>query len=104
MADYEIDKIRSCVNKDIELLKSIYEKVEDIKPKQDAKLQALIDELKNLKGKKVIIFGYFKDTMRYLYRYLGGNKEWLLTEASREDRKYIGNFLNKIGLQSERSA
>jgi len=102
MADYEIDKIRSCVKKDIESLWNIYKKVESIKPKQDAKLQALIRELKKLKGRKVIIFGYFKDTMRYLHRYLGGNKEWLLTKASEEERKDIGRFLNEMGLHSEK--
>jgi superfamily II DNA or RNA helicase len=102
MADYEIDKIRSCVEKDIEALTDIYKKVESIKPKQDAKLQALIGELKKLKGKKVIIFGYFKDTMRYLYKHLGGNREWLLTEADREERKSIEKFLNEIDLPSEK--
>jgi len=102
MADYETDKIRSCVKKDIEVLKGIYREVENIKPKQDAKLQALIEELKNLKGKKVIIFGYFKDTMRYLYRYLGGNRDWLLTEASKEDRKDVEKFLSEINLLSEK--
>ncbi len=102
MADYEIDKIRSCVKKDIEVLKGIYKKVESIEPRQDAKLQALIGELKKLKGKKIIIFGYFKDTMRYLYRYLGGNKEWLLTEADRGERKDVEKFLNEIGLTSEK--
>jgi len=102
MADYEIDKIRSCVKKDIEVLRDIYKKVESIKPKQDAKLQALIGELKKLKGKKVIIFGYFKDTMRYLYRYLGGNREWLLTEASSEERKDAEKFLNEIHVLSEK--
>ncbi|MGB9700577.1 MAG: helicase-related protein [Thermodesulfobacteriota bacterium] len=102
LADYETDKIRSCVKKDIEALTNIYWKVESISPKQDAKLQALIEELKRLKGKKVIIFGYFKDTMRYLYRYLGGNREWLLTEADEAERKDIDKFLREIGLPSEK--
>ena len=59
MEDYEIDKIRSCVKKDIDALTNIYKKVEGIKPKQDAKLQALMGELKRLKGKKGYHFWLF---------------------------------------------
>ena len=40
--------------------------------------------------------------MRYLYRYLGGNREWLLTEADEAKRKDIEKFLEEIGLPSEK--
>jgi len=102
MADYEIDKIRNAVIKDIEVLKNIYNKVESIEAKQDAKLQTLLDVLKGLKGRKVVIFGYFKDTMRYLYKYLGGNNEWLVKIASKEEREYVEKFLNEMGLKPEK--
>jgi len=99
---YEVDKIREAVEKDIEILKSIYNKIENIDVEKDAKLQKLKQILKELKGRKIIIFGYFKETMRYLYRYLGGNKEWLLKEASSEERLHVEEFLKEMRITSEK--
>ncbi len=70
---YLIDDVVKAVEADIATLRSILRKLpprEDL-PLYDSKLQ----ELKNLltgelKGKKVVIFSYFKDTTRYLYRHL----------------------------------
>ena len=54
------------------MLSEIWQRVKDIKPENDAKLARLKDLLsKDLKGKKVLIFSYYKDTARYLYRHLG---------------------------------
>lgn len=63
----------------------------------DVKLQVLRERLKTeLKGKKVLIFGYFKDTMRYLHKQLGGNKEWLDKEALNHEKKIVADFLKDI--------
>jgi len=72
--EYMVDEIEARVKADIEAIKKILAKFpaeEDI-PRHDSKL----DELKKLltgelKGKKVVVFSYFKDTARYIYNELG---------------------------------
>ena len=97
--DYEIDKIRNAVVKDINILNDVYERVKNIKAEQDTKLYALMNKLKELKNKKIIIFGYFKDTMRYLFRYLGGNREWFTKTATDEEKIFVEMFLKEIGAE-----
>jgi Helicase conserved C-terminal domain len=59
--------------------------VRDIKPEKDAKLQALKEILAGrLAGQKLLVFTYYKDTARYLYRELAG-------ETGREFRSTIGD-------------
>jgi superfamily II DNA or RNA helicase len=68
--EYMVDEIEARVKADIKAIKTILAKFpaeEDI-PRHDSKL----DELKKLltgelKGKKVVVFSYFKDTARYIY-------------------------------------
>jgi hypothetical protein len=57
---------------DIEILSRIWERVKGIGAEEDAKLLRLKELLTGeLRGKKVLIFSYYKDTARYLYRHLG---------------------------------
>ena len=59
----------------MESLSDLWRSVEGITPTQDAKLQSLKGLLsKNLKGQKVIVFTYYRDTARYLYRELAGDQ------------------------------
>jgi hypothetical protein len=68
--EYMVNEIEDRVKADIKAIKAILAKFppeEDI-PRHDSKL----DELKTLltgelKGKKVVVFSYFKDTARYIY-------------------------------------
>jgi hypothetical protein len=101
LKDFDAEGIKNAVQKDINALDRLYQKVETIKSDRDMKLQALREKLgKDLKSKKFIIFSYFKDTTRYLYRCLGGNKEWLEKWASPEERRQIEDFLNSVDLSS----
>ncbi|TKB71602.1 MAG: helicase [Nitrospira sp.] len=73
-AQYNLRALHAAVQHDIDTLTKIWQRVKDIKPEKDAKLQKLKTILfKDLKGKKVIIFTYYKDTARYLYEQLGGD-------------------------------
>jgi len=57
----------------VDALTSVWQQVQGIGPEEDSKLQALKDLLAGrLKGKKVLVFSYYKDTVRYLWRELGG--------------------------------
>lgn len=101
--DYEIERIKRLVTQDITLLNGIYNKIKSITAIDDVKLRALRERLRTeLKGKKVLIFGYFKDTMRYLHKQLGGNKEWFDLEATGEEKKQVAEFLDDIHLSHKK--
>ncbi|MGH7845274.1 MAG: helicase-related protein [Candidatus Binatia bacterium] len=69
---YDLRKLHETVQHDVDVFSNIWQRVKDIKPDKDAKLARLKELLsKDLKGKKVLIFSYYKDTARYLYRHLG---------------------------------
>ena len=71
-AQYDLRKLHDAVQHDVDVLSNIWQRVKDIKPDKDAKLARLKELLsKDLKGKKVLVFSYYKDTARYLYRHLG---------------------------------
>ena len=68
--DYEVEEIKRRTEEDIKILEKLDEKLSQISEERDAKLDQLLKTLQSLKGKKIVIFGYFKDTMRYVYKYL----------------------------------
>lgn len=76
--DYRVGDIEKAVEADLQVLSEIYGKVADIGPNHDAKYQQLRDLLRGqLKGQKLLLFTYYKDTSRYLYRCLREDKEFL---------------------------
>lgn len=78
LAEYESDAIEEHVEEDIEMLSEIYGVVSHLQAQQDQKLQQLREMLRGkLNGKKVLIFSYYKDTSRYLYRCLREDDELL---------------------------
>lgn len=100
--EYLVDEIGEAVKSDIQALNLILAKFPEEKdiPKYDAKLEELKRLLtKDLKGKKVVVFSYFKDTARYIYselnkpefhKALGHNKVSIIDSevkpAERRDR------------------
>jgi hypothetical protein len=85
MDEYNLQVLHRAIQNDVEILTEIWQLIKDIPPEKDAKLARLKNLLANdLKGKKVLLFTYYKDTARYLYRELGQEKgtKW---------RKSIGN-------------
>jgi superfamily II DNA or RNA helicase len=71
-ADYDLRKLHKAVEHDVAVLSELWQRVKDVGPEQDAKLERLKELLKgDLKGRKLLIFSYFRDTARYLYRHLG---------------------------------
>jgi superfamily II DNA or RNA helicase len=68
--DFDLRKLTHDVEKDVELLRKLYDRTEALIDK-DGKLARLKGLLgKQLKGRKVLIFTSFKDTARYLERRL----------------------------------
>lgn len=78
--DYDVDKIRRALDADVQTLGALIKDLELLSPESDHKLQTLKAILsRDLRGKKVIIFSYFKDTARYIYHNLLEDKEFLET-------------------------
>lgn len=71
-AKYDLRKLNEAISHDLLALAEIWDLVKDIRPKGDAKLAKLKEILAGeLRGKKVLIFSYYKDTARYLYNQIG---------------------------------
>jgi SNF2 family DNA or RNA helicase len=69
--DYDLRALNHAIQQDIKSLGDIWSKVHNIGPEDDTKIQRLKSLLAgDLKGKKVIIFSYYKDTARYVEREL----------------------------------
>ncbi|MEA3376606.1 MAG: helicase-related protein [Chloroflexota bacterium] len=68
---YDLARLREAVAHDVARLTEIWERVEDITPERDAKLKRIKALLTgDLRGKKVVLFAYYRDTARYLHREL----------------------------------
>lgn len=77
---YDRRKLHHALSTDIDALTEIWDEIKRIKVDQDAKLRQLKSLLESdLHGAKVLIFTYYKDTARYLYRALTSeaNQGWL---------------------------
>ena len=75
-AQYDLRDIHQALQHDSDSLAELWRMVENITPDEDAKLQTLKGLLaKDLKGQKVIVFTYYRDTARYLYRELAGDDD-----------------------------
>ncbi|MER3399360.1 MAG: hypothetical protein C4316_12710 [Chloroflexota bacterium] len=74
---YDVPSIQKAVAADLATLERILTPLEG--QRSDDKLEALKDLLasEGLRGKKVVLFSYFKDTARYLYRSLTRDEDFL---------------------------
>ncbi len=74
-ARYDLRKLHQAVQSDVDILTELWHKVSQIGAEHDAKLDTLKNLLAGeLRGRKVLVFTYYKDTARYLYRELGDPK------------------------------
>jgi len=68
---YDRRSIHRALQDDIDALTAIWHDIKDISLRRDAKLQQLKTLLEtDLRGRKVILFTYYKDTARYVYQAL----------------------------------
>lgn len=73
---YDLLRLNEDIQQDLTALREIWQAVALITPVEDAKLQRLKDLLAvDLRGQKVLIFTYYKDTARYLAKHLGSEQE-----------------------------
>ncbi|GHO76460.1 hypothetical protein KSD_42310 [Ktedonobacter sp. SOSP1-85] len=86
-SQYDLKRLHKDIRKDVDALRVIWQRINLITPRNDAKLARLKELLAGeLKGQKVLIFTYYKDTARYLYRELCADDA-----ASEQWRSEAGN-------------
>lgn len=75
---YDRRRLHRDLTTDVDALTEVWHAIQVIKKGRDAKLQRLKTLLAaDLRGQKVLIFTYYKDTARYLYRGLTTDEQWL---------------------------
>ena len=81
---YQTGHLRSQIESDLNILNSILQSLNKIQQSveehqdYDRKLAAFKELLlNNLKGQKILVFSYFKDTANYLYEEIIKDKDWL---------------------------
>lgn len=73
--DYDLHALHRAIQADVDVLTDIWQKIKRITPDEDTKLAKLKELLGGrLRGRKVLVFTYYKDTARYLFQQLGGPK------------------------------
>jgi len=82
--EYQLTELSSQITEDLAILNEILKKLNIIEQSvlenqdSDRKLEAFKQLLKNqLKGQKILVFSYFKDTADYLYNQLLKDNNWL---------------------------
>ncbi|MBD1858592.1 MULTISPECIES: helicase-related protein [Leptolyngbya] len=81
--EYDTNQLKAQINEDFHALEDILRKLEAIRNKAqtgqdyDLKLAAFKQLLLTLKGQKVLVFSYFKDTAVYVYQELLKDEDWL---------------------------
>ena len=99
--EYDLKRLNDAIQHDVDVLTDLWRQVQGIGPKQDAKLARFKRLLREeLKGQKVLVFSYFKDTAKYVHRQvvedkalmksLGGPQVRLMdSDVDTEDRKRV---------------
>ena len=84
-SQYDLRRIHDDLQHDVKFLTELWLLVNKITPDRDAKLATLKDMLSDdLKGQKVIVFTYYRDTARYLYGELAGDQGAAFRERAGE--------------------
>ena len=74
-SQYDLRHLHGALQDDVDALADVWHEIRNITPERDTKLLRLQELLAtDLRGRKVIVFTYYKDTARYLYRELGAEK------------------------------
>ncbi|MGI8551456.1 MAG: helicase-related protein [Dehalococcoidia bacterium] len=74
-AQHDLQRLHNDLRQDVDALREVWHEIATITPAEDAKLRRLQELLADeLKGQKVLVFTYYKDTARYLFRQLSSDE------------------------------
>jgi hypothetical protein len=83
-AQYDLTRLRQALQNDIRALTEIARRVQAITPARDAKLQRIKALLRDdLRGRKMLLFTYYRDTAVYLHRELTKTIDAIAGDAER---------------------
>ncbi len=92
--NYDTQQLDTYISADVDILGDILGKlkrIKDLSPRDyDLKLVAFKNLLLNFKGKKVIVFSYFKDTAAYVDQQLREDPQWLAAMGLTHQTSKIG--------------
>ena len=72
---YDVQRLNDALDADLQALRGVFDLVHPIKPADDKKLLRLREMLASQPaGTKVLVFTAFRDTVRYLYRWVGQDR------------------------------
>lgn len=80
--DYDLDQLRQQVTEDFYILEEIRDRLDRIRQaaldgnEHDLKLSAFKQQLLQLRGQKILVFSYFKDTAQYVMQQLQDDDAW----------------------------
>ena len=109
ISDFDLRRLQSDIEHDIRLLEKILTLVEPITPEQDAKLQTLVQRLKQapLNDGKCLIFTQYADTARYLFENLnpGGKRNDIevIYSGDKSKSRVVGRFAPRSNPEYELS-
>lgn len=75
--DFDLEALEKAVDEDVQALNRVLAKMPTPVAPSDSKLARLKEELLRLKNEKIVVFTYFRDTARYLYRELQEDKDFM---------------------------
>ena len=74
---YDVQRLNDALDADLQALRGVFDLVHPIKPAADKKLQRLREMLASQPaGTKVLVFTAFRDTVRYLYRWVAQDSDF----------------------------
>lgn len=89
-ARYDLKRLHNDVRRDVNALQEVWHSITAIRPESDAKLATLKELLAGeLKGQKVLLFTYYKDTARYLYKQLASDEPEAVRWRAEAGEPYI---------------
>jgi hypothetical protein len=81
---YDVQRLNDSLDADLQALRGVFDLVHPIKPADDKKLLKLREMLAGQPaGTKVLVFTAFRDTVRYLYRWIAQDAEFVATRGDR---------------------
>lgn len=104
LKDYKKEELFEDIDKDVKILSKILDRLSEIKPKNDAKLNIIKKHLLKLSKKgQIILFTYYADTLNYIFEIIKNSKNFSKLKiekisgatSNKERERIVNDLLNK---------
>lgn len=93
---YRMEELAGAIGRDLAWLRKMRELVEVVTPENDPKLARLVELISTRRGKKILIFSHFRDTIRYISEAFSGpyapaleGIRWAVVDGSLSSRERL---------------